>query len=438
MGRDEYIRRYVLFGIAVLINAFGIAVITKALLGTSPISSLPYVLSVISLPTMGQYTIYTNMLFILLETIIMGRREAARCKWELLAQIPITLVFGFFIDISMYGLLSWLVPYTYIYKVVALLAGCCILAFGISLEVKANVAMVVGEYFVSVIAKRVKGEFGYVKVAFDVSLVILACVLSLVSLGRIEGVREGTLAAALLVGPISHFLYPRLAWLDKLIVSPPTAVVATAVSGGSTSAGIVITIAREFGSGGHLLGAMLAKRLGLRFYDKELIALAAVGDLNEERVRANEQRLSANTLLNIILRDYGAPIGQSLNPADAVFVAQSRVIRQIASQGSCIILGRLADYVLKDYPPERIIRIFCNTTPDDALRRCVEEYGRDAQAARTEIERTNNTRVAHYQYYTGRRWGDPHNYDVCVNTAMMPLTTACDIIERLYRSRQTD
>lgn len=434
MDRREYIRRYALFGVAVLVNAFGIAFITKAMLGTSPISSLPYVLSVVTPPTMGQYTIYTNFFFIFLETVIMGRREAAKCKWELLAQVPITLVFGFFIDISMYGLLAWLTPSAYISKVVALLVGCCILAFGISLEVKANVAMVVGEYFVSVIAKRVKGEFGYVKVAFDVTLVILACLLSVVTLGRFEGVREGTLVAALIVGPIAHFIHPHLAWLDSLLVvrSAAAPVVRPAVS---PSAGCVITIAREFGSGGHLLGAKLAERLGLRFYDKELIALAAHGDLDEERVRANEQRLSSNKLLNIILRDYGAPIAESLNPADAVFVAQSRVIRQIAARESCIILGRLADYVLKDYPPRRIIRVFCSTTAADALRRCVDEYGRDPQTALGEIERTNSHRVAHYQYYTGRRWGDPHNYDVCVNTAVMPLDAACDIIEKLYKLR---
>lgn len=426
-------RRYTFFVCSVLVNAFSIAVITKALLGTSPISSVPYVLSLSSPPTMGQYTIYMNFLFIVLEMLLLGKAETVRRRYELMAQVPITLCFGLFIDISMNGLLPWLNPSGYVAQAVTLLVGCAILGLGVSMEVKANVAMVTGEYLVNVISKAVRREFGFIKVCFDLTLVIIACVLSMVFLGHIEGVREGTVAAALLVGPISHFIYPYLKVFDGVLTSK-SVVAETGRAEGERP--IVVTIAREFGSGGHLLGDMLSKRLGIKYYDKALISLAAEDSrMTEKYITDNEQRMSANTLLNIILRDYGAPIDRSLNPSDAVFVAQSRVIRRIADEQSCVILGRLADYVLKDRPRDSIIRVFCHTDADDAFNRCVNEYGRDAQTVKAEIEQTNRSRVSHYQYYTGRKWGDPHNYDISVNIGSIGMEAACDLIARLYEQK---
>ena len=208
MSKNELFRRYTLFLCSVFVNAFGISVITKAMLGTSAISSAPFVLSLFTPYTMGQYTIYMNVLFILLEMTMMKKEEIKIKRYELAIQIPAGLCFGLFIDISMHCLLAWLSPSYYIAKVVTLFVGCFILGLGISLEVKAGVAMVAGEYLVQVIAKFVRREFGFVKVCFDVSLVLIACTLSATFLSGIEGVREGTVVTALIVGPISHWLLP--------------------------------------------------------------------------------------------------------------------------------------------------------------------------------------------------------------------------------------
>ena len=430
MDKKEIARRYAFFIVSVLINAFSIAVITKALLGTSPISSVPYVLSLCAPFTMGIFTILMNFLFIVFEILLLGRAEAYKRRFELMAQVPITLCFGLFIDVSMHGILFWLAPETYIAKIASLLVGCVILALGVSMEVKASVAMVTGEYLVNVISKKIRREFGLVKVSFDITLVIIACILSIVFLHHIEGVREGTIAAALLVGPISHFIYPYLKVFDGFLT--PVAVAEKHVETGIAHP-VVITIAREYGSGGHVLGRMLSEKLGIKYYDKALISMAAEeSQMTEKFVSENEQRMSSNTLLNIVLRDYGAPITQSLNPSDAVFVAQSRVIRRIAHEESCVILGRLGDYVLKDYPKSSIIRVFCHTTPEDAVRRCVEEYGVNSLTVKARIENANRSRVNHYQYYTGRKWGDPHNYDLTINTGTMGMETACTLIADLY------
>ena len=205
MNKGELSRRYLLFLCAVFINAFSIALITKAMLGTSPISSVPFVLSLFTPWSMGLHTIFFNFLFIILEMLMMKRNEIREKKYELLLQVPITICFGLFIDLSMYAL-GWVHPEHYVVQVLTLLLGCFILGLGISFEVKADVAMVTGEYLVQVMSRFFHREFGLVKVCFDVTLVIMACILSLLFLPGLEGVREGTVVAALSVGPVVHFL----------------------------------------------------------------------------------------------------------------------------------------------------------------------------------------------------------------------------------------
>lgn len=432
MSKKDLYKRYFLFLCSIFINSFSIAVITKAALGTSPISSVPYVLSLFTPFTMGQYTIVMNFVFILLEIVFMTKAEVHEKRYELWAQVPITLCFGSFIDVSMH-FLWWLEPTAYLSQIVTLLIGCVLLALGISLEVKANVAMVTGEYLVQVISRFVKREFGFIKVLFDVTLVTIACILGLVFMGRIDGVREGTIVAALIVGPITRFFRPYCRVFDHWLGDDHAVVSNVAPDGKSP---IVVTIAREYGSGGHLLGEMLAKELGVKYYDKELISMVAkASDLPESYVAENEQSVSSNYLLNIILQDYEAPLERSLSSADALFVSQSRVIRQIARERSCVIIGRCADYILEDFPEKSVIRIFCYTDPESAYQRCVETYHLEPSTARAEIARINRARIAHYQQYTGRKWADPHNYNLMINTGSMSLPMACTLIKRLYEER---
>lgn len=429
----KMVRRYVFFFISILVNAFSIALITKAMLGTSPISSIPLALSLVATPTMGMFTIYFNLLFIGVDLILMTKEEI-RSKWyELAMQIPITLVFGSFIDISTYWLLPWLHPEAYLLKVVTLLIGCALLGLGISMEVKANVAMVAGEYLVQNIAKVAKREFAMVKVCFDCSNVVIACAIVLPILGHLEGVREGTVVAALTVGPISHFFLPRLRIFDSLLGISQQSVIPSATS--SASYPPVITITRTYCSGGHELGEKLSERLGLKLYDKTIISLAAEeSKMTEQYVSATEQRMSSNALLAYILRDYDVSSERNLCPADALFVAQSKVIRRIAAMQPCVIIGRLSDYVLKDYPGP-IIRLFCYNSPDDATMRCMREHNCSKEKARGMVERTNRERISHYQYYTGRQWGSPRYYDLMLNTTSIALPLAVDMIATLYNSR---
>lgn len=419
-------RRYILFVISVFINAYGIAFITKAMLGTSPITSVNYVLSMFTPLTMGQWTIIVNLLFVLSELLMMTKAQLRADLRMYLIQIPVSLCFGTFIDISMTSL-SWLNPATYPMQIVSMLAGCVILAGGITLEVKADVAMVAGEFFVRVLARRINGDFGYVKLGFDVGNVIVACVFSMLFIGGIHGVREGTVAAALLVGPIVHFLTPFCRVLNGVLGYSETA----AEEQKKSAEYVVVTIAREFGSGGHMLGEMLASKLGVKLYDREFIKMAAKSSgINEDYIKRNEQTIPSFWLKCILSQGYGTQAGRGLSDADVLFLAESKIVQQIADKEPCVIVGRCADFVLKGRPG--VVRVFCYCDRETAISRCTSEYGLDKVKAEAEIKRLNKARGTHYEYYTGQRWDDPRNYDIMINTGSMTLEQACDIVVGMY------
>lgn len=213
----EKLKRYLIFFLGLFINSLGVALITKANLGTSPISSIPYVLSLNFSLTLGEFTIIFSLFLILLQLLILRKNFTA----EYLLQIPISILFGYFIDFSMF-LLSSINPHTYVFKVFYLLLGCCILGVGVYAEVLADVAMLPGESFVRAITLVWHTDFGKTKVAFDVSMTVIAGVLSLLFFHQLNGVREGTIVAALLVGFISRFLAKHLSFI-KLALFPQQA-----------------------------------------------------------------------------------------------------------------------------------------------------------------------------------------------------------------------
>lgn len=421
-------RRYLLFVASLFINAFGIAFITKALLGTSPITSVTYVLSLFTPFTMGIWTILLNLLFVVLEPFLMTRRELREDLRMYLLQIPIAFCFGLFIDFSMF-MLFWLEPSAYVMKVTVLLVGCVILALGIALEVKANAAMMAGEYFVKTITRRFHGEFGYIKLGFDITLLTIACILSLVFLSDIQGVREGTVVSALLVGPIVHFVSPAYRIFDRWINAP----IKQADTPSAQHTNTIITIAREYGSGGHLLGERLAKELGIKLYDREFIRMAAQrSGIDEQYIAKNEQSIPSFWLKCILSKNSEQPVEASLSADDILFVAESRIVQELAAQEPCIIVGRCADFVLKDHP--KVVKVFCYSDLKSAVNRCVNNYGIPQEQAEAEIRRINRNRIHHYEYYTGWKWGEPHHYHLMLNTGNISLETACKLVKEVYQN----
>lgn len=193
--------RYLCFAVGLIINSFGVAFITKAALGTSPISSIPYVLDLRFEPTFGEFTFVLNMVYIVAQAVLL-RRDFKPVQ---LLQVVANIVFSAFIDVSM-DLLWWLSPQGLPAEVFSLAVGCAILAFGIAVEVAPNVITVPGEGIVRAISSTVRRPFGTCKLCFDTTLVVIACALSFAFFGYLNGLGAGTIVSALVVGPICNLI----------------------------------------------------------------------------------------------------------------------------------------------------------------------------------------------------------------------------------------
>lgn len=211
-------KRYAIFMIGILLQAAGISLVVKSLLGTSPISSVPYVLSLAFPFSLGQTTFAINMLFLLGQILILGRQFNPLQ----LMQIPVTMIFAAFIDFTMF-LFTSLLPVNYLFKCIILLSGAALIALGVSLQVIANVIMLAGEGIVNAISLHWYFDFGTVKTWFDSTLVALAAIFSYLYSGSIEGIREGTLISALITGSIARFFIHHLGQVNEngqLILAP--------------------------------------------------------------------------------------------------------------------------------------------------------------------------------------------------------------------------
>ena len=196
--KKDLLKKYLLFLTGLFISSLGVSFITKAELGTSPITSIPYVLSLGFPLTLGNFTILFNILLVLLQILILGKNFK---KIDLL-QIIVAVIFGYFIDWTML-LLGWLHPALYPVKICFLFIGCLILALGVYFEVFANVIMLPGESFVRAVTIRWNTDFGNTKVCFDASITMIAVIISFILFHNLKGVREGTIIAALIVGIIA-------------------------------------------------------------------------------------------------------------------------------------------------------------------------------------------------------------------------------------------
>ena len=213
-NKTELIKRYIFLLAGLFVNGLGVSFITKAGLGTSPITSIPYTLSLGFTPTVGMFTLVFNIFLVILQVILLRRNF----QLQNLLQLPIIALFSFFIDLTM-SLLGFIQPETYLLKVISLVIGCLILGFGVFMEMVANVAMLPGEATVRAVSDVFSTDFGKTKIAFDSSMTVIAAILSFIMFRHLDGVREGTIVAAILVGFIARLFKKYIGGIEKILIS---------------------------------------------------------------------------------------------------------------------------------------------------------------------------------------------------------------------------
>lgn len=196
----------------------------------------------------------------------------------------------------------------------------------------------------------------------------------------------------------------------------------------------VITIGRQFGSGGRTIGKLAAERLGLSFYDKELVKrIAAESGLAESYVLdSGEYACSTSSFLfNWVMNAEGARRG-SLPISDQLYIIQHNIIKELAEKEDCVIVGRCADYILRER--DDCFHAFFHASPEFRARRIVEIYGERTETPEKRLREKDERRRAYYKHYTGRQWGMIENYHLTLDTGCLGIETCADILVRAVQA----
>jgi uncharacterized membrane protein YczE/cytidylate kinase len=434
-GGKELLRRYITFIIALFIIAFGTSLSIRANLGSSPISCPPYVLSLIpgNTWTMGEYVICMHIFFILSQILLLRKNYPI----IQLLQIAVSFLFGFYTDVTMWmtGLFQFdSSAMGYVMRFIQLCIGGGLLAYGIALEVKCDVLMLAGEGFPLAISKVVHADFGKVKIFSDTGLVIVGAIFSFIFIGgwHWDMIGVGTIFSMFYVGFMVREFSPHFRWIEPFFNVTPQNVISTPAESSMETSPLVITISREYGSGGHEVGEKLAKKLGVKLYDKDLIDITAEElGYSEEFVKENEQNISTGKLWELIFTDESIPPTMNPSKDDAIFVSQSRTIQKLAAQDSCVIIGRCANWVLRN--DKNSFHVFVYSDIDFAAKRVAQYLNIGEEEAKGKIMQTNKARANHYWKYTGESWRDLLNYDLAVNSSKISID---EIVDMIYHSIQ--
>ncbi|MCD8201600.1 MAG: cytidylate kinase-like family protein [Clostridia bacterium] len=193
----------------------------------------------------------------------------------------------------------------------------------------------------------------------------------------------------------------------------------------------IITISRQFGSGGRTIGREVAEKLGIPYYNQDIInKTAEKSGMSSDYVRAHgEDKPSSNWFGNLVAAT-GA-VG-TIAPADLVWTTQKKIIEQFADAGPCVFIGRCADYVLRDR--DDVIKVFIHAPKAFRANRIVEVYGATQELPEKRLKAQDKRRAAYYKYYTDIEWGDVKNYDICLDSASLGIEKCVDILVDLYKT----
>lgn len=195
----------------------------------------------------------------------------------------------------------------------------------------------------------------------------------------------------------------------------------------------VITISREFGSGGRTIGRQLADRLGYRFYDRELVdEVAKRSGFSPEFIEENGEYANAKSSLLFYLATARQYTAENLSTNDQLYVFQAKLIEELAESGRCVIVGRCADYILRERTD--CLHVFICADMESRAKRIVERYGENKKSPEKRLNEKDQKRKVYYRNYTGRLWGQAQNYDLCLNSGVLGIDTCVDLIEAAARA----
>lgn len=328
-------------------------------------------------------------------------------------------------------ILTYFNPEAYWQCFLTMLVSVPVLAFGAYLTLISRVGVMAGDGFARTISQVTGREFAVVRVISDSTMAAIAVIMCLAFWGQLVTVREGTVCAALLTGTVVGWYRSHLKPLEYALLPKNKAQDAHARAQESVpEANFVVTISREYGSGGREIGRMIADELGVPFYDSEIInRLASEEGFDASYVQDNEQRMDSSTR-EAFYRFYAGAVPESEMPkVEQLYHAEQRVIRRLAANGSCVIVGRLSNYILRNHGNR--LDLFIRANAADKAAHVMERDHLTKSEAMEKIQRVDHDRAEHCRYFTHREWGDVRNYDASVNTSRYGIRQTGAMLARM-------
>ena len=197
----------------------------------------------------------------------------------------------------------------------------------------------------------------------------------------------------------------------------------------------IITIARQYGSGGKTVGKMLADRLGIPFYNREIITMASE-DSGVNAMLFSDERLKSDFIARLRARYRGdMPVPNDSSKSylrdEALFSYQVKIIERLADQGPCVLIGRCADYALKDR--DDVINLFITAPLENRIKRVAARNGISENEAKDRIKKTDKSRASYYNYYSAKDWGDAKSYDLCIDSSLLGIDGTVELLKDLIR-----
>ncbi|MGI6535708.1 MAG: DUF6198 family protein [Eggerthellaceae bacterium] len=428
MPWGERIKRYLICFLGIFCISFGVALFTKSGTGTSAISVIPYTLSlVLTQLTYGTWVALFNMALALAQAVMLR----GKTDWfDIVQQLIFATVFGSIVDLSMWILTNYN-PDVYWQCFLTMLVSVPILALGAYLTLISRVGVMAGDGFARTISQVTGKEFAVIRVISDSTMAVIAIIMCLAFWGQLITVREGTICAALFTGTVVGWYSKHLKGFEYALLPNNRAQDQAAKAQTPVPAdNFVVTISREYGSGGREIGRMIADTLDVPFYDSEIInRLAAEEGFDPSYVQDNDQRINSSAR-EAFYRFYAGAVPDSEMPkVEQLYHAEQRVIKRLAAQGSCVIVGRLSNYILRDH--QNRLDLFIRANMPEKIAHVMAREHLSESAAKAKIQKVDHDRAEHCRYFAHREWGDVRNYDASVNTGRYGIQQTGRMLARL-------
>ena len=427
---SELARRFLVFALGLVFMGFGVACLIKSSLGVSPISSLPYTFAlIIPSVTVGCWTAIMNLLMIFIQPVLKKGLD----KRMLVLQCGMTVVFGYFIDLSL-ECMAPLVLESYYAKIGMLLAGCSIMAFGTYFGIISRVTLLPMDSFLQILAERIGRRYTSVRVVSDLCMTTVAAGLCLIFVGELKAVREGTLITAFLCGTEIRLFTNQLKALTYLLL-PENRIQKErerqAVPEVSETH-FVLTVSHEYGSGGRTIAKRIAHEMDLPYYDTEIIKMAAErSDFAAEYLHKHEEKISSTALYTLFDWYAGSFPENEVPLPEQIFRLEAQVIQEIAAKDSCVIVGRLANYVLQNH--KNSLHIFITADEPKRIERVMRKETISLEEAKEKIRAFANDRKNHCQQFSAMEWGNSENYDITVKSNRYGVDRTAAILIQLIK-----